>query len=95
MSNIKVLDVINTAENCRKQLIQVNQNKGIGTLSSATLPEAISDYSNSDMSAGQSGHEVRWIDIDGTCVKTYVQDGETAVPPFTPNIDPTYLEFDR
>ncbi len=95
MPDIKVLDIINVSETCRKELISTNQHYGIGTLNNATLPEAISDYKLYGTRVRPSGHEVRWIDIDGRCETTYVADGETAVAPFTPNYDPEYLEFSR
>lgn len=95
MSNIKVLDIINVSETCRKELISTNQHYGIDTSNSATLPEAISDYKLYGTKVRPEGHEVRWIDIDGRCETTYIADGEDAVAPFTPNYDPEYLEFNR
>lgn len=88
----EVLKLVNNAEISRQALIKSNNAKGVDTPKTATLTEAIALAGMVESEA--TGHKVRFIDIDGNCETIYVEDGGTAVPPYVPNYDEEYIEFD-
>ena len=92
MADIKILDFAKNVEQNRQSLIKHCKDNGKEADNSLSLSQIVNI--NNTINQEQQGFEGRWIDIDGTILKTeYVQDGGSFTPPPTPSFDSEYLEF--
>lgn len=106
MAKIKVIDFLKNVELNRKSLINSLKTANIDIDASASLSNAVNKANEKILEINQQpdldydipdGYfEVRYVDIDGTLLKTeIVKKGETTTPPQNPSYDSERLQFVR